>query len=345
MQVPPGDSARGKTDSPAPPAGLRIGPNARISNRAGIVLETPVRIDGQVGMRNGFIGAYTGIGRDSRIGPWTISLGRYCTIGPGVVIGDGEHPLHWLSTHPFQKAEPVWFGGNVPKAFRHPRYPPPPRSLIGNDVWIGASAILLANTHVGDGAIIEAGSVVTRNVPPYAVVAGIPARIVGYRFPPETIQALQALGWWRFPAWALSGVPFDDIDAAIAEITRREAAGELTEATPALVRFSGKTCTPVRSRWETSRIRARYRLACRRSAAVRAPERAPVPDEPGAPASVRPGHGRLETHSQRLMRLPADMARPILEKFARPRIDAGPIPAHSPTQTADGGSTTAADKD
>jgi carbonic anhydrase/acetyltransferase-like protein (isoleucine patch superfamily) len=75
-------------------------------------------------------------------------------------------------------------------------------TTIGNDVWIGSRAILIDGVTIGDGAIVGAGAVVTKDVPPYAIVGGIPARIIKYRFEPEEISFLSKLRWWdKDPAW------------------------------------------------------------------------------------------------------------------------------------------------
>ena len=71
---------------------------------------------------------------------------------------------------------------------------------IGSDVWIGSRAIILSGITIGNGAVIGAGAIVTRDVPPYAIVAGNPARLIRYRFPPETIAALEEIAWWDWPA-------------------------------------------------------------------------------------------------------------------------------------------------
>jgi hypothetical protein len=70
---------------------------------------------------------------------------------------------------------------------------------IGNDVWIGGGVIVLQGTTIGDGAVIAAGAVVTRDVAPYAVVAGVPARVLKYRFSPEQVEYLLRLRWWDLP--------------------------------------------------------------------------------------------------------------------------------------------------
>ena len=90
-----------------------------------------------------------------------------------------------------------------------------PRIVIGNDVWIGEGAFIRQGVEIGDGAVVAARAVVTRDVPPYAIVAGTPARILRYRFEPAIIAELMGLQWWRYGLSALEGVDFTDIDAAI----------------------------------------------------------------------------------------------------------------------------------
>lgn len=119
------------------------------------------------------------------------SIGRFCSIATGVVIGQPRrsHPMHWLSTHAFTAN---------PKLLRKPLQPEreatPAR--IGHDVWIGRDALILDGVEIGTGAVIGAQSLVNRDVPPYAVVAGSPARVLRYRFAPELIERLLASRWW-----------------------------------------------------------------------------------------------------------------------------------------------------
>ena len=95
--------------------------------------------------------------------------------------------------------------------------------IVGNDVWIGAKAMILSGVMIGDGAIIGAGAVVTRNVPPYAVVAGVPAKIIRYRYNPEQIAALLKIAWWN---WSIDKIVlnmdyfYDDIDIFINQFSK-----------------------------------------------------------------------------------------------------------------------------
>lgn len=121
-------------------------------------------------------------------------VGSFCSIAPGVKVGGlGKHPTSWISTHPafYSTMNQAGKTFSVQNSFTEIE-----RTYIGNDVWLGTRAIILDGIHVSDGAIIAAGAVVTKNVPPYAVVGGVPAKIIRYRFDPETIQELLAWQWW-----------------------------------------------------------------------------------------------------------------------------------------------------
>ncbi|MDK4688443.1 CatB-related O-acetyltransferase [Kingella negevensis] len=144
-----------------------------------------------------------------------VSIGRFCSIGRSVEIGLASHPMEYLSTHPFVTSNSLFT--------RYPEYSEIQRKKwqfhqsvsIGNDVWIGAKAMILNGVNVGDGAVIAAGAVVTKDVPPYAVVAGVPARVMRMRFDDKTIEQLLALKWWDLPLSELKKLPFDDIQQCI----------------------------------------------------------------------------------------------------------------------------------
>jgi len=87
--------------------------------------------------------------------------------------------------------------------------------------------MIMPGVHIGDGAIVGGGAVVTKDVPPYAVVAGVPAKIIKYRFDEETIEKLMELQWWRFDADSLLGIDFEDVNKAIEQIKERERDGLL----------------------------------------------------------------------------------------------------------------------
>lgn len=121
-------------------------------------------------------------------------IGKFCSIGPEVRIGLGKHPIHLKSTHPgFYVTDSSYYG--ITPEYHNPE-PEYEKITIGNDVWIGCRAMILDGVTIGDGAIIAAGAVVTKDVPPYAIVGGVPARIIKYRFKPEKIRELLESEWW-----------------------------------------------------------------------------------------------------------------------------------------------------
>ncbi|HEX8325549.1 MAG TPA: CatB-related O-acetyltransferase [Tepidisphaeraceae bacterium] len=125
---------------------------------------------------------------------WHAKIGKFCSVATGAVIGLGEHPSReYVSTHPIFYAARPWVGMDFLGRDHHDDSP---LTVIGNDVWIGAHALIKAGITIGDGAIIGAGAVVTHDVPCYAVVVGVPARVLRSRFDDASVQYLLNLRWW-----------------------------------------------------------------------------------------------------------------------------------------------------
>lgn len=114
------------------------------------------------------------------------NVGNYCSIGPNCVIGLGNHPVNYVSSSPF-----FYQTGNLHYTKEQTKV------NIGHDVWIGANSTILNGISIGTGAIIGANTLVNRNVPPYAIYGGVPARLIKYRFPPEIIEKLLMSNWWE----------------------------------------------------------------------------------------------------------------------------------------------------
>lgn len=200
-------------------------------------------------MSRGFIGAYTYIRNGSRIGAGVASIGRYCSIAPGAAIADGQHPVDWMSTHPFQNGDEFWVGEQASPPSVTRSYSKG-HAFVGNDVWIGANAIVMGGVVVGDGSIVAAGAVVTKNVPPFAIVAGVPAKIIKYRFPDHIISEMLRLNWWEYPAHQFAGIPFDRVEDAVREMWQRKDGGLLTPIDHPMSRLTinGKTALAERDR-------------------------------------------------------------------------------------------------
>ena len=168
------------------------------------------------------IGKHSYINKHTEITPQT-KIGKFCSIADYVCIGMGSHPLSLLSTHPFiyWRNDDLYgkVGSKPYKLLNLNEHRVSEKEnnpvIIGNDVYIAYGAFIKKGIVVGDGAVIGAGSIVVKDVPPYAVVAGNPAKVIRYRFDENTIAKLLNLKWWDCPDDFITTLPFDDINKCI----------------------------------------------------------------------------------------------------------------------------------
>ncbi|NDV73024.1 CatB-related O-acetyltransferase [Burkholderia cenocepacia] len=153
-----------------------------------------------------------------KIGAWTYSnegtdikhavIGRYCSIAPRVTISPNRHPTSWLSTHPavLSRSYPQ-YNDSINRTVK-----------IGNDVWIGTGAIVMAGVTIGDGAVIGSNTIVTSDVAEYDIVVGTPQRAMRKRFPDEVVEKLLELKWWDYDICSIANsdaIDFSNINKAI----------------------------------------------------------------------------------------------------------------------------------
>lgn len=141
---------------------------------------------------NSIIGRYTYIGIGTKV--INVEIGQFCSIATNVYIGLESHTLANISTSPiftekYNALRQSWTNKDIHLSSE--------RTIVGNDVWIGYGALIKAGVKIGDGAIIGAGAVVVKDVPPYAIVGGVPAKIIRYRFSEMVISRLLDLKWWN----------------------------------------------------------------------------------------------------------------------------------------------------
>lgn len=142
---------------------------------------------------NSEIGENTYISHNSIV--FSARIGKFCSIGPSVIIGYGDHPTNFLSTSPKIYFKEIFENG---KNADYKVFDWNSEVSIGNDVWIGAQCYIKNGISIGDGAIIGAGSIVLKDIPPYSIAVGSPAKVIKFRFSENMITELLNLKWWSY---------------------------------------------------------------------------------------------------------------------------------------------------
>lgn len=185
---------------------------SNLGRAVNLKLEEHVKL-GKVDIHNGdhSFGAYTYMRSGGELYGNT-AVGRFCSIGQNVIIGleKNKHPTNWLSTSLFSK--------NIEKDYAS--IAANNTTIIGNDCWIGRDAVIMSGVTIGHGAIIGARALVTSDVPPFAIYAGMPAKLIRYRFSAELIDRLIESNWWNISVSYLNKLKLDAPELCLDEINR-----------------------------------------------------------------------------------------------------------------------------
>ena len=149
------------------------------------------KVYGHVQVACSTMGDYSYIGRHSRL--IHAHVGKFCSIAGNCAIGMGSHSIKNISTSPIFTSKKNAIG----KSWSHDNKFEEYKTIeIGNDVWIGQRAMIMGGVHIGNGAVIGAGAIVTKDIPPYAIAVGVPAKVIKYRFSSNIIKELENIEWW-----------------------------------------------------------------------------------------------------------------------------------------------------
>ena len=174
-----------------------------------VLSELPIRVKANTYIQNSSIGAFSFIGAENSLSE--VKIGRYCSFGNEVSILS-EHPVDWLTTHVLSYSDKLGIGGDRKHKFSD--YKP---TQIGHDVWIGEGVKIRSGVTIGTGAIVAAGAVIVKDVLPYSIVGGVPARFIKYRFTEDLINTISQSSWWEYNIYDLD-LDFSDPLIAINQL-------------------------------------------------------------------------------------------------------------------------------
>lgn len=217
-----------------------------------LVYERPAWVFDPRRIKNCTLGAFTLINGLVTSSLYRCRIGRYGQIGEGTILGPPEHPQDWFSSHPFAFTQPRY----MPNMYRLPEFVDlapddsaehsfidtvPKDTIIGHEAYIGAGSFVKRGVRIGDGAVVGACSVVTRDVAPYTIVAGVPARPIKLRFSENIVERMLALQWWRYDlAPHKQQVDFSRVERTLDYFEGRIADGTLRELRPDTWRVTPK---------------------------------------------------------------------------------------------------------
>ena len=172
----------------------------RLSSIRGSNVDPRSKIESGSSFYQSSLGRYSFCGYDCEV--YHANIGSFTSIANRVVIGGARHPMEWVGM------SPVFYKGrdSINKKFSEHLFDHAEITSIGHDVWIGHSAIILSGVKIGNGAVVGAGAIVSKDVSPYCVVAGNPARLIRRRFDDGIISALEEVAWWNFDEKSLMKV-------------------------------------------------------------------------------------------------------------------------------------------
>lgn len=179
-------------DKPIIPIGKTVGYSLIRSEKPNTILGNSTRVVAPFFLQDVQVGDYSYIAKNCNVSHCVI--GKFCSIGPNFCCGLGIHPTNGISTAPMFYSTARQNGMTLSKVNKVKESK---QTVIGNDVFIGANVTVLDGVHVSDGAVIGAGAVVTRDIPPYAIAVGVPAKVVKYRFDEATIKKMLEKQWWN----------------------------------------------------------------------------------------------------------------------------------------------------